>query len=248
MFFLSCKKFEKYKKGKMNKIRFNLRKLCGNKTVVYLDLEYINRNLGFHCRPNLAKDWTEIVQFGAVKFNHQSHKELGHFNRLVKPTIYSDNLNDTQWKFFENLTGLKQNEIMNTGHDLANTFQEFQDFTDGHQVIVMQDDQYILEQNLKTIDESFDIEDFWQLKPILLKNTENEPGLHERYKNLCSGELYKEIFRDDNHEIPADNDGVELLILGPEGLKNFDMNAHNALFDARSMAMFVDFCLCYKFN
>ncbi len=78
----------------------HLTSLFANKTVVYLDLEYIHETLKQKCRPNHA-NWKEVVQFGAVKFDHREGREVEKYSCLVRPNVFTGLMDDEAWLNFQ---------------------------------------------------------------------------------------------------------------------------------------------------
>jgi hypothetical protein len=187
------------------------------KRCVYLDLEYIHEVLGEQ-RPN-PEHWKEVVQIGALEFDNDTGKEIQKLDLIIKPKFYVDALSEKQWIFFENLTHLKRDIIIN-GLDFKNAFEQLLNFIGNKQVITMLGDQSVLEYNAKLCGLSTPKFNFVKLKPLLIEADE------KMYKPLFSSDLYKVVALTIKDIIPANE---------------YDQNSqpHNALFDARSMAFFV---------
>lgn len=185
---------------------------------IYLDCEYVNETLGTPQRPQ-KHHWTELVQFGALKFDNNEGKELCKLDIMMKPSIHHNELKEDQWDFFTKLTGLTKNQVSN-GTSFEKGFTSLLDFIGDDPVIIMLGDQNVIENNAKELHVTHNPLNFCKLKPILV-------GEDQKFKQLCSGELYKTV-------------GLEPNDIIPENERDRSANqTHNALFDARSMAWFV---------
>lgn len=199
------------------KLKVELGKLFEQAEVVYLDLEYIHETLAQNCRPK-PHHWKEVVQFGAVKFNHAAGKEVDYFNRIVTPTVHVDKMDDSAWQQFEAITGLSKDAALK-GEDFQLVWKDFQEFRKGSLVVVMLEDQDVLETNHKALRSCMSTEPrYIKLKPVL-------SSVDTEFNALCSGELYRQVSLRMEDVVPEGDEEVQ--------------RTHNGLFDARSMAWFV---------
>lgn len=188
----------------------SLRAHFENKTVVYADAEYINKALGLERRPQKG-EWKEVVQIGAVKIDHKTGEIVGRFNKLVLPTIHMNEMTEDQWEHFTKLTGLTKKRVVEEGRDFKKTFSRFMKFCGDSLVVVMQGDEEVYKLNFKELKAKAPPMNFIRLKPFLVAIDK------AKYSPLFSSDLYKLV-----------------------GAKIDKGQAHDAEFDATSMAMFVD--------
>eukprot|EP01089_Gocevia_fonbrunei_P013745 TRINITY_DN3589_c0_g1_i2.p1 TRINITY_DN3589_c0_g1~~TRINITY_DN3589_c0_g1_i2.p1 ORF type:complete len:204 (-),score=20.98 TRINITY_DN3589_c0_g1_i2:20-631(-) len=195
-------------------MKARLASLFRGRTIVYLDLEYISEGLKQHARPT-ASQWKEVVQFGAVKFDHSLGKEIGKFNCFTKPTVFQSQMDDKDWEYFYDVTALDRDTLMK-GTDFMDAFAEFQKFQDKLPVVIMLGDQDVLTYNFTALNVDVPKMEYTKLKPLLCE-------FSEKYENLCSSDLHKDV-------------GLIAKDIVPD---NESVRAHDGLFDARSMAWFV---------
>lgn len=201
----------------MNRIQ----NLLKSGTIVFADAEYIHEMLSLMVRP-APTHYKEVTQIGATKYI--KGKEMDIFNMRVRPEVMGPKLTDKEWAIYRLITKVSKEEVMNP---LNNTFipvwNNFMKFVGSSPIVIMLCDREVYKWNFKLLGYDRDSElnnmDFIILKSLLIPE-------HQKY---VSGELYKLIKIREN-EIPE---------MGkPETLFPVIDNTHDALFDARSMALY----------
>ena len=172
-------------------------------TITVFDLEYT----AWAC--SMARHWLEpgqykeVVQIGAVKLDGRDLSILGEFDLLVRPRI-----NPELSPYFQNLTGITNDEVAARGVDFAEAYARFAAFADGGPIMAFGHDEWILEENLRL----YGITEF----PTL-----------PRFQDLRSWFAACNV----------DPRGMMSCEIGPSLGLTFQGRAHNALDDARSMAL-----------
>jgi hypothetical protein len=203
----------------------NLLKLLTLSTaeVVYLDTEYIHAALAENRYRPTDQDWKEVVQIGAVKWNHATHKATDSFVRLVRPKIHLHEMDAGKISDFEKITPLKWSEILAHGSEFPTVYEDLRTFIGDCAVVVMLGDGAILKQDCveHKVTPANALVAPTRLKPILCEVDE------AHYTKIWSGMLYQEV-------------GVSLdHVLSSSG-SSASRSEHDGLFDATSMAIFVD--------
>lgn len=195
-----------------------------NDEVVYLDTEYIHAALAENRYRPTAADWKEVVQIGAVKWNHRLHRATDSFVRLIQPKIHVDDMSDEKITDFEKITPLKWSEIIEKGSDFIKVYEELRAFIGTSAVVVMLGDGDILKGDCDAHKVSIadSLVSPTRLKPILCSIDDNY------YSKLWSGMLYREVGTSLEDVLAAAQSSEEMR------------SEHDGLFDATSMAIFVD--------
>lgn len=201
------------------------RLIASSDEVVYLDTEYIHAALSEGRYRPTEQDWKEVVQIGAVKWNHHNHRATGSFVRLVKPTVHANEMTQARIADLEKITPLKWDEIMSKGHSFVTVYRDLQQFIGNSSVVVMLGDGAILQQNCADLEIQISgpLAAPMRLKPILCEI--DEPY----FAKIWSGMLHLEVGATVDDVLKAANSTEE-------GCRS----QHDGLFDACSMALFVD--------
>ena len=113
-------------------------------TLTVFDLEYTS----WECA--MARHWLEpgqfkeVVQIGAVKLDGRDLCVLDEFDVLVRPRI-----NPGLSAYFENLTGITNDEVAGRGVDFADAYARFAEFAEGGPICAFGHDEWVLEENLR---------------------------------------------------------------------------------------------------
>ena len=182
------------------------------KEVVFADAEYIHRNLENMRRPE-KQHYKEVTQIGAAKYKNGN--EIATFNMKVRPSIKGPKLSEKSWLEYKNITGVDKESVMECSNSFIDVWNKFTRFVDGNPIIIMLGDKDVYKWNFKLLEkigcdvkENLDNMNFIKLKPLL----------DEKHQKYCSGELYK--------------------IVGLTSKEVSEGETHDALFDAKSMALF----------
>jgi inhibitor of KinA sporulation pathway (predicted exonuclease) len=166
------------------------------------DLEYT----AWEC--SMARHWLEpgqfkeVVQIGAVRLDGRTLEVLDEFDLLVRPRI-----NPVLSPYFQNLTGITNDQVERGGVDFAEAYRRFADFAGDDPICAFGHDEWILEENLRL----YGIADFRALP---------------RFSDLRSWFAACNV----------DPRGMLSCEIAPSLGLTFQGRAHNALDDARSMA------------
>lgn len=172
-------------------------------TITVFDLEYT----AWEC--SMARHWLEpgqykeVVQIGAVKLDGRDLSILGEFDLLVRPRI-----NPVLSPYFENLTGITNDDVAARGVDFVDAYERFARFASDGPIMAFGHDEWILEENLRL----YGITEFRALP---------------RFADLRSWFAACNI----------DPRGMLSCEIAPSLGLNVGGRAHNALDDARSMAL-----------
>jgi inhibitor of KinA sporulation pathway (predicted exonuclease) len=147
-------------------------------------------------------EFKEVVQVGAVKLDGKNLSVLGEFDVLVRPRI-----NSTLSSYFENLTGISNEDVAARGIDFADAYARFADFAGDGPICAFGHDEWVLEENLRL----YGITDF---KPL--------PVFEDLRRWFA------------RHDV--DPRGMNSCDIAPSLGVPFQGRAHNALDDARSIA------------
>ena len=113
-------------------------------TLTVFDLEYT----AWDC--SMARHWLEpgqfreVVQIGAVKLDGRDLKVLDEFDLLVKPRI-----NPVLSPYFEQLTGIGNDQVAAQGVDFAEAYGGFAAFAGEGPICAFGHDEWVLEENLR---------------------------------------------------------------------------------------------------
>ena len=89
-------------------------------------------------------EFTEVVQFGAVKLDGETLAEIDAFQMLVRPRV-----NPVLSPYLERLTGITNARIAGEGLDFAQAYRDFIAFTGGAEMFAFGRDDLVLESNLR---------------------------------------------------------------------------------------------------
>ena len=146
---------------------------------IYLDLEYIHPNMGPNKGRPTAEDLRQVVQIGAILFDHSKGEEEDNLDLLTFPA-YTRQLPS----FFVELTGITQKDLEQKGMDFPEGFQKLVEFCNGYPIWTFDKDQEVLEQNCGYFGIEFSLPDLVRVKPQL-----PEWGIDPN--KYSSGTLYK---------------------------------------------------------
>lgn len=194
--------------------QFNLLK---NKTICFLDCEYVTLGMAGKGRPNTIKDHIELVQIGCVCVNMLNGKEIKEaLNIFIKPDKVTPENSDYDW--FYTLTGLEYNFLVDCGISLKEGLEILLNYIRDFPVVIMKGDaEVIYNDSSRRLGKSIKLTDYTNIYILktYLKNIFSVLNIEENEKNLdtCSGELHTLL------EKPMETN-----------------NTHNALHDSKSMA------------
>jgi inhibitor of KinA sporulation pathway (predicted exonuclease) len=98
----------------------------------------------------MARHWLEpgqyreVVQIGAVKLDGRDLKALDEFDLLVRPRI-----NPVLSPYFEQLTGIGNDEVAARGVDFAEAYERFAAFAGDGPICAFGHDEWVLEDNIR---------------------------------------------------------------------------------------------------
>lgn len=168
---------------------------------IYLDTEYCYPGMKQTDPRPTSRDQRQIIQIAAILYDTDSGQELASFDKLTLPLD-----NECITPFFEELTGIKKEDILKEGRPFPEVLQQFADFCKDYPIWTFHKDQEVFEQNCRYYNIPFPFQkDFTRVK-LLLKDWGIDPDTYS------SGTLYK---------------AADLDMQG---------HVHNALHDVRSMA------------
>jgi inhibitor of KinA sporulation pathway (predicted exonuclease) len=113
-------------------------------SLTVFDLEYT----AWEC--SMARHWLEpgqyreVVQIGAVKLDGRDLKALDEFDLLVLPRI-----NPVLSPYFEQLTGIGNDDVVARGVDFAEAYERFAAFAGEGPICAFGHDEWVLEENLR---------------------------------------------------------------------------------------------------
>ena len=113
-------------------------------SLTVFDLEYT----AWEC--SMARHWLEpgqyreVVQIGAVKLDGRDLKALDEFDLLVLPRI-----NPVLSPYFEQLTGIGNDDVVARGVDFAEAYERFAAFAGEGPICAVGHDEWVLEENLR---------------------------------------------------------------------------------------------------
>lgn len=112
--------------------------------VVVFDLEFTAWSGSMEHRWMRPGEHREVVQIGAIKLDRASFAEIDALDVLAKPR-----LNPVLSAYFEQLTGVTNEEVEKRGIDFADAYRAFVDFADGAPIFAFGRDDLVLEENLR---------------------------------------------------------------------------------------------------
>lgn len=172
----------------------------------YVDLEYCFPGMKRGAPRPTSKDLRQVVQIAAIQYDTETGEEIDHFERLTKP-LFTDKVNS----FFQELTGIAQDEIDLRAVAFPDALQDFEAFCGDYSIWTFDKYQEVLQQNCQFFNMELPFrEDFVRVKSLLANWNVDAVA-------YSSGTLYKAARLD------------------------MDGHVHNALHDVRSMAAAVRF-------
>lgn len=148
---------------------------------VYLDLEYCYPGMSENSGRPSSEDLRQIVQIGAIKYDHKTSQELDSLNILTIPTFTSE-----LPIFFVTLTNISQQDIDSKGINFVDALKDLDNFCNGLDIYTFDKDWEVIEQNCSyyNLSSPFRNKPFKRIKPLLRKW-----GLDPN--DYSSGTLYK---------------------------------------------------------
>ena len=110
---------------------------------VVFDLEFTAWPGSMEHRWQRPGEFREVVQIGAVKLDTATFGEIGSFNMLARPR-----LNPVLSSYFEELTGVTNARLGESGIDFADAYSAFVEFADRKPLFSFGRDDRVLEHNL----------------------------------------------------------------------------------------------------
>ena len=148
-------------------------------------------------------EFKEVVQIGAVKLDAASFQITASFDVLVRPRI-----NRELSPYFENLTGITNHQLGESGIDFPQALIRFLAFAAGGPICAFGHDEWVLEDNIRLYG---------------LKGLPPLPRFHDLRRWFAARQV--------------DPRGLHSCDIGPRLGVPFTGRAHNALDDARSVAL-----------
>jgi hypothetical protein len=193
---------------------------ANGRRVCYLDLEYVHEVIETRKRPDAAH-WKVVTQFGVCVWSHRSGTEEKHASWFVLPER-QDLITEAMWQAHAEITHLNRDDVLKLGRPLAQVWKDFAAWAlECDAVVIMLGDADVLRQTSlgrTAVDEV--LQKAIRLKPVL---TDFDKFA---FNDINSGALRRMITCRD----PFWDEGDE----------------HNALYDARCMAYFVDSMCCVQ--
>ena len=169
--------------------------------IVYLDLEYINQALLSEPqeRPK-PHHWKEVVQCGALRFDHDKGCEEASLSLLVKPTLHVDEMTEAAWDRFRDITHLERERIMTEGTSLTLAWESILTFSQDLPIVIMLGDRDVLEADLAARRISLEAaeREWLRLKPILVSVNP------ERWTSVWSGQVFRHVGLTEAELVPQD--------------------------------------------
>ena len=113
-------------------------------TITIFDLEYTAWTGSMARRWLAPGEFKEVVQIGAVKLDADSLTPIAEFDALIKPRI-----NAELSPYFEQLTGITNEQVKTRGMDFAEAYTRFLDFAENDPIAAFGHDEWVLEENLR---------------------------------------------------------------------------------------------------
>ncbi len=142
---------------------------------VVFDLEFTAWQGSMEQRWLRPGEFREVVQIGALKVDARSFTSVGGFNMLAKPR-----LNPVLSDYFEELTGVTNAALAETGKDFVDVYRAFVAFAGGDPLFAFGRDDLVLRDNIKLYGLSGvpELSAFTNVVPWLAANGIDPRGLH----------------------------------------------------------------------
>jgi inhibitor of KinA sporulation pathway (predicted exonuclease) len=186
------------------------------RTLIIFDLEFTAWEGSLQSLWLRPGEFKETVQIGAIRFDGETLAAGASLDCLVRPRI-----NGQLSSYFQNLTGITQDRLMQQGMDFATAYRRFVEFAGGHIIAAFGHDEWVLEENIRL----YGLKDMPPLPAFLdLRGWFDERGIDPRGLHSCDiGPRLGVPFEGRKHDALADSRSIAagMAVLLRQGAKLF---------------------------